>query len=396
MKTHTTSSRFLSTMAATLAIAATSSPSALAQGTGGCPTQRLFLNDQFGEFLEVSDYATAPTVTSVGMGFAGRDTAYDATTGKTYICNPGPLGASQILELDANYDPVGAPIVLDGVEWGSGLDIDSNGVMWCNTLVEPNLVRYDPATGTTTIVATNLDSPGISCAVDVDGTVWTNNANGTIDVYDPQTGTVTHRGTIGASAPLLVGIEIDCDGTIYLHSLIGGLYTMDRATLATTLVGPTSQLRWALHFREPADGGADTIGTRYCGPSSPNSTGAGALLSATGSELVQDDDVTLVASGLPSGSFGYFLNSRTQGATQPAGSQGTLCVDGQVGRFDAMIFNSGATGTGSLAVDLTSMPTPSGAVPVAPGDTWNFTCWYRDANPGATSNFTDAISITFQ
>ncbi len=29
------------------------------------------------------------------------------------------------------------------------------------------------------------------------------------------------------------------------------------------------------------------------------------------------------------------------------------------------------------------------------GDTWNFQCWYRDNNPVPTSNFTDAVSVTF-
>jgi hypothetical protein len=30
----------------------------------------------------------------------------------------------------------------------------------------------------------------------------------------------------------------------------------------------------------------------------------------------------------------------------------------------------------------------------APGETWHFTTWFRDV--GATSNFTDAVSLTFQ
>jgi hypothetical protein len=41
------------------------------------------------------------------------------------------------------------------------------------------------------------------------------------------------------------------------------------------------------------------------------------------------------------------------------------------------------------------MPTPTGLVPVAPGETWHFQAWYRDANPGATSNLTDNHSVTF-
>ena len=46
-----------------------------------------------------------------------------------------------------------------------------------------------------------------------------------------------------------------------------------------------------------------------------------------------------------------------------------------------------------LLVDLISIPVnPHQAA--MPGDTWNFQCWYRDV--GNSSNFTDAIAITYQ
>ena len=61
------------------------------------------------------------------------------------------------------------------------------------------------------------------------------------------------------------------------------------------------------------------------------------------------------------------------------------------------IKNSGAGGVFQLALDLTQTPTPTGLVTVVAGDTWNFTAWHRDAVGGSvTSNFTDAVSITFQ
>ena len=78
------------------------------------------------------------------------------------------------------------------------------------------------------------------------------------------------------------------------------------------------------------------------------------------------------------------------------GSQGTLCVGGSVGRFFQQIQNSGSTGAISINVDLANLPQPNGAVSVAPGETWNFQAWYRDANPTSTSNLSDAVSITFQ
>ena len=102
-----------------------------------------------------------------------------------------------------------------------------------------------------------------------------------------------------------------------------------------------------------------------------------------------------MVSGLPSNQFGYFLVSDTQAIViNPGGSQGVLCLGGTIGRFSGQIQNSGLLGTFSIPVDLTSLPTtPVSAV--APGDTWNFTAWYRDNNPGPTSNFTDALAVTF-
>ncbi len=58
--------------------------------------------------------------------------------------------------------------------------------------------------------------------------------------------------------------------------------------------------------------------------------------------------------------------------------------------------NSGAAGEITIQVDLTQLPTPSGPHVVLAGETWNFQAWFRDANPGATSNFTDGLSILFQ
>ena len=76
------------------------------------------------------------------------------------------------------------------------------------------------------------------------------------------------------------------------------------------------------------------------------------------------------------------------------GSQGTLCLGGNVGRFNMQIVNSGPSGAFEIDVDTTNIPglPPSN---VQAGDTWTFQGWYRDANPSNTSNFTDAVRVTF-
>jgi hypothetical protein len=110
--------------------------------------------------------------------------------------------------------------------------------------------------------------------------------------------------------------------------------------------------------------------------------------------------VRLTAFQLPSNSFGYFITSRTQGLVMgPGGSQGTLCLGGSVGRYNlpAQIFNSTGVGRASVDIDLGSTPTPAmGFISVMAGETWNYQAWYRDANPTATSNFSDGVFVTYQ
>jgi len=141
------------------------------------------------------------------------------------------------------------------------------------------------------------------------------------------------------------------------------------------------------------------VGLSYCGPAVVNSTGNSGTMSGTGSAVVANNDLTLVASNLPLNSFGYFITSMTQGnVAQPGGSQGVLCLTGSIGRYTGpgQIQNTGATGSFNLTLDLTQTPTPTGFVAVAAGQTWSFQAWHRDAVSGvATSNFTDGLEVLF-
>jgi hypothetical protein len=138
------------------------------------------------------------------------------------------------------------------------------------------------------------------------------------------------------------------------------------------------------------------LGVNYCGPAVPNSSGSSARISATGSPVASANSFDLVASDLPPNQFGYFLASETQGfVVGPGGSQGDLCLGGTVGRFTAQVQSSGAGGSITIPVDLTAIPTTPVSSVVA-GETWNFQAWFRDFNPGATSNFSNGLSVLFQ
>jgi len=142
---------------------------------------------------------------------------------------------------------------------------------------------------------------------------------------------------------------------------------------------------------------AGPIGSNYC-MTNPNTTGNPSAISAIGSTAVLDNDVTLTVSDATPNAFAFFINSQTQGfVANPGGSAGNLCLGGSIGRHQQAIFNTGAGGTGSLVLDLTTIPQPNGNVAIMAGETWNWQCWHRDTAAGgaATSNFSDGISIIF-
>ncbi|MDA1265869.1 MAG: lamin tail domain-containing protein [Planctomycetota bacterium] len=133
----------------------------------------------------------------------------------------------------------------------------------------------------------------------------------------------------------------------------------------------------------------------YCAAEA-NSSGFGAEIMATGSFDAIDNDLTLTAKKLPFNQFGYFLASQTQSfVAMPPGSEGNLCLGGQIARFKNDIQNSGLIAEFSLLIDLTDIPT-NPIHSVMAGETWNFSTWYRDNNPGPTSNFTNGVSVTFE
>jgi len=143
----------------------------------------------------------------------------------------------------------------------------------------------------------------------------------------------------------------------------------------------------------------EAVGTTYCSPATPISTGQAGEMRMFGTNVVFLNDLEIHASRLPANSFGFFIASTTPGSVSPVNnSQGTLCVVGDVGRgVGGGILNSGPGGRLQGNVNLNAMPQPTGTVSVLPGDTWHFQAWHRDAVGGqTTSNFTDAVAVTFQ
>ena len=129
-----------------------------------------------------------------------------------------------------------------------------------------------------------------------------------------------------------------------------------------------------------------------------NSSGAGGSIMALGSPELALNNLTLHASGLPTQQWSYFLMSQNQ-ANVPnfGGSQGVLCLGAPIVRFvmpgTGQMAQTTLGGTRTHTVDFLNLP--SGVV-FMPGETWNFQLWFRDLNPGVTSNTTDGVTVMFR
>jgi hypothetical protein len=259
--------------------------------------------------------------------------------------------------------------------------------------------ELDIATGTTT--ALGPANFGLITAMDFDpsGALWgLDFTSGAIVSIDLVTGAGTQTGT--TTQTQFQGFAIDDAGTWYgIATNSDSLYTIDPATGVATLVGTPGTLTFAKGFEIPTSGGMPPIGMNYC-TANPNSTGATGRIDAFGSRTVSNNDVTLVASSLPTNAFLFFLTSRTQGFVQnPGGSAGNLCLGGSIGRYvgPGQVQNTGAVGEASLVLNLNQMPQPGGFVMAMPGDSWNFQAWHRDVVGGnVVSNFTDGTTVVFQ
>lgn len=140
------------------------------------------------------------------------------------------------------------------------------------------------------------------------------------------------------------------------------------------------------------------LGVNYCS-TNPNSVGLLGAISASGSNVPANNNVTISASQLAPNQFGIFVTSMNQAFVPFGGgtTNGNICIGGAIGRFNRSgeILSTGMSGSFSLALDLTDIPQGNGSVSVMPGETWNFQAWYRDTG-GFESNFTDGLSIDFQ
>lgn len=123
----------------------------------------------------------------------------------------------------------------------------------------------------------------------------------------------------------------------------------------------------------------------YC-TALPNTTGMPAVMTFSGSVSVASNDLVLTAARCPANQFGLFFFGDAQNAA-PSGD-GTFCVGGSLVRYGAVQVDG--AGFANQPVDVNSLP--NGLPPFLPGETTNFSFWFRDTSPGGW-NFADGLSV---
>jgi hypothetical protein len=334
-----------------------------------------------------------------GVGTVGA-LAYDQTSGTMYLSSTSLDSLwtldvnTQVATLVGDYN-VGATVVMHGIAVNP-----TTGVMYgksTNVAGGGDFYTIDKTTGQATAVS-SAGFGGFGGLEWIGNTLYISDTVGdALNTIDPVTGVATLVGSYGVVGSVGIGFAYDpALGLLATDNVTDSLYSIDVATGLATLIGAHGAGNIISLEFFPSGGGA--IGNNYC-TANPNSTGATGAIRATGSTSAAANDVTLQAGGLPNNAFGFFLTSLTQGfIANPGGSQGNLCVGGNIGRYvgPGQVQNTGLTGGFSLVLDLTQTPTPVGFVAVQAGETWNYQAWHRDAVGGvATSNFTNGLEVAF-
>jgi len=225
-------------------------------------------------------------------------------------------------------------------------------------------------------------------------------------------GTTSNRDAVGAVLRLRAG------GAWQTRQVDGGGTAMncqdDRPVefgLGSAAVVEVLEITWPSGVREVYEGLAadarhhlvEGAGAGWPPPASycvaaPNSVGAGAHLSATGTTSVAANDLVLHVVGAPPGQFGLFFYGLAQ--TQVPFYDGWRCVAGGGAGLFRVVPAQLVDGAGNASrwLDHGVPPMDQGAGALEAGDRWSFQFWYRDpGGPGGTGgNTSDALSVLFR
>jgi len=133
------------------------------------------------------------------------------------------------------------------------------------------------------------------------------------------------------------------------------------------------------------------ISANYC-PLTPNSAGAGAAISFSGSASVAANDLGFLSGPMAAGEPGIFYYGPDQ--VQVPFGNGNRCVGGGPGTIVRMFPFAIADASGFMNYTLDNTGSAHGQI--VPGATLNFQAWFRDPlGGGAGFNLSNGLSLTF-
>lgn len=286
------------------------------------------------------------------------------------------------------------------------------------------IVESAPGAGPTTIefvvggsalVSPDIDAmvapflPGLPSPAEVDITNLTLQFTASAVAVDPVTGDFSAMAVttaLGGTATVdpLVGTPsvIDLTGnTSAPQPLSGSITVVGGVTTITATIAST------FAFTDPGSGATASVtlnGVLVAGAAAPapsqycmataNSTGTPGSLVPGGSSSLTAADLVLDASDLPPNQFCLFILADAQDFDPGfAGSQGNLCIGGNLYRLNQFLQDSGGGGVATLPVPYGQLP-PGASIDA--GETWYFQMWHRDVVGGSqTSNTTNGVQVTF-
>ncbi len=349
---------------------------------------------------------------------------YDATATSIYAIDYDTSEYGILDELTGVFTPMG-PTTLP-ITSVNGITAHPNGTTWY-AMSGDALWVGDMTTGNFTMVGVSGPTLLIDIACDSQGNLFAHSlTDDSLHSIDVTTGVATLIGPIGANINFAQGMDFDwSDDTLYAALYTGGgtgqFASLDTTTGAILLREVTDILDAEMEMTvQVASGAPSSVGTPFCDPNSPNSTGASTQL--TGSWLTGGgiaggmSDLHLECSnGVPS-ELGYFLVGTAFTEPGLTVSNGQLCIasgpfyrynvsgttGNSVGLFNAsgVLRNfAGTSSVGPVGAE-TGFDVPEsivgGAMTIVSGSTWNFQVWHRDTPAGAgTSNFSNGLSVTF-
>lgn len=130
-----------------------------------------------------------------------------------------------------------------------------------------------------------------------------------------------------------------------------------------------------------------TLGVPFCN-AARNASGGAARLTASGSTLVGQGSLTLVAEPVPTVTTGLVFFGASNQPAVPFG-YGFRCIANPIVRLPVV-----STGTGTLQ---TTVNWTGPASVITPGSTWSFQTWFRDTAGGVPGfNTSEGLRVSFQ